>query len=76
MEKASRYDYTQLGKILDVMAWSPQDVVEKLKSFGMEVSAQTITNWCNGLSAPDADRLDVLAMALGVDLLRFYPSEK
>jgi transcriptional regulator with XRE-family HTH domain len=57
------------------MGWGPAEVVEKLKPFEMDVTSQTIINWREGKSAPDADKLDVLAMALGVHYARFYPDK-
>lgn len=75
MEKASRYDPSVIGEVAGVLKWSDLDIVEKLKPFGMEISHQTIANWRNGISAPDADKLDVLAMALGIGIDRFYPSK-
>ena len=74
MEKASRYDPSVIGEVTGVLKWSDLDVVEKMKQFGTTISHQTIANWRNGISAPDADMLDVLAMALGIGVERFFPN--
>lgn len=72
MEKASRYDASVIGEVTGVLKWSDLDVAEKMLNFGTEISHQTIANWRNGRTAPTADMLDVLAMALGIDVGRFY----
>lgn len=75
MEKASRYDPSVIGQITGVMGWTDLDVVEKMRQLGTEISHQTVANYRNGVSAPDADMLDVLAMALGIGVERFYPTK-
>ena len=75
MEPASRYDYTQIGKLQEFLGWSNQDVSNKLKVMGIEVSDQTIANWRNGVTNPDANKLDLLAAVFGVGIERFYASD-
>ena len=75
MEKASRYDPTVIGQVTGVLGWTDMDVAQKMTQLGTAISHQTIANWRNGLSAPDADKLDVLAMALGIGVERFYPEK-
>ena len=76
MESASRYDYTQIGKLQEFLGWSNQDVSEKLKALGVTVSDQTIANWRSGETNPDADKLPILAAVFGVGIERFYPPSK
>lgn len=75
MEKASRYNPSVIGEVTGVLGWTDLDVAEKMKQLGTEISHQTIANYRNGLSSPDADILDVLAMALGIGVERFYPAK-
>ena len=72
MEKASRYNPAEVKKIAEIMHWTPEIIVEKMNQLGTTVSTRTIENWLNGETAPDADMLDVLAMAMGVGIERFY----
>ena len=71
----SRYDYTQIGKLQEFLGWSNQDVSDKLKTMGVDVSDQTISNWRNGTTNPGADKLAILAAAFGVAIERFYPEK-
>ena len=75
MDTVSRYDYTQIGKLQEFLGWSNQDVSEKLKVLKIDVSDQTIANWRNGVTNPDADILPVLAAVFGVGIERFYPEK-
>ena len=71
----SRYNPTMLKEIREVLGWSLRDLVEKCQLFKLDVTAQTLNNWENGESVPDADKLAVLAGVFGVGIERFYQNE-
>lgn len=69
------YDPKQLDQLQTFLGWSNQDVVDKLKLLSVTVSDQTIANWRNGDTIPDADKLAALATIFGVGIERFYPDK-
>ena len=69
----SRYDYRVIREIRETLKWTIRDVADRCKRIHFDVTETTICNWETGNTTPDADKIDVLAMALGVGLERFYP---
>ena len=71
---SSRYDPTVLKLLRETLQWSVQELLEKAKPFGLNVSEGTINNWESGDTTPDANKLDLLAAVFGVGIERFYPT--
>lgn len=70
-----QFDPTKLKELRVVLQWTLRELMVKLENAGLSVTEQTLLNWENGDTTPDADKLPVLAQVFGVTLQRFY-SEK
>ncbi len=73
MFKPSAYDPAELERVRMVLEWSLDDVTEKGKLFGLDVSKGTWVNWLTGKTPPAADKLDLICMTFGIDMDRLYP---
>lgn len=70
------FDHTQLKKLREFLRWTLRDLMVKLDTIGLSVTEQTLLNWENGETTPDADKLPLLAAVFGVGIERFYPDAK
>ncbi len=72
---AKEFDHTQLKKLREFLKWTLRNLMVKLSTMGFDVTEQTLLNWENGDTTPDADKLPVLAAVFGVGIERFYPEK-
>ena len=66
------FDYHQLKQLREFLQWSLRDLMVKLSTMGLDVTEQTLLNWENGDTTPDADKIPHLAAVFGVGIDRFY----
>ena len=71
----SRYDYRAIREAREAQQWSIRELVERCKTLGLEVTETTVCNWETGNTTPDADKLDILASALGIKVGSFYTED-
>ena len=70
-----RFDYAELKRLREFLRWSLADLTARCQQVKFEVSESTLANWEQGETAPDADKLVLLAQVFGVGVERFYKQE-
>ena len=68
------FKYGLLRQRREYLQLSPLDVVKRLYEHGLDISEDTVRNWEEGKTTPDADSLPALATVLKVKVHEFYGS--